>query len=161
MNRPLQILVLVALIFGGLAIYEEYKDRPEPATEKDTLITFNQKTPLRVMVADDVTERTMGLSGVEQLPETHGLLFVFDTLDQHGIWMKDMYFPIDIIWLDETGQIVDIKSNATPDSYPNIFRPTAPARFVIETNAHFADSFNIKPGDHVDLPNSLLPRDLR
>lgn len=90
---------------------------------------------------------SLGLSGRAGLWPNQGMLFVFSTADYRGIWMKDMRFPIDIIWLDEQKKIVDIKANATPDSYPTVFAPAAPAKYVIEVNAGFAAANKLKVGD--------------
>ena len=83
------------------------------------------------------------------------MLFVFDANDYHGIWMKDMRFPIDIIWIAEDKTIVEITRNVAPETYPTIFKPPRPVRYVIETNPYFAESFSINVGDTVELPSGL------
>ena len=77
------------------------------------------------------------------------MLFAFGSSDRHGIWMKDMRFPIDIFWLDEYGQIVFIKKDAQPDSYPEVFLPNSPAKFVLEVTAGFAEENSLKIGDKI------------
>jgi uncharacterized protein len=119
------------------------------------LVIFNDKTPLRVIVVEGALERKRGLSGRQSLEPTEGMLFVFSDDDHHGIWMKDMRFPIDIIWIDGEGTVVDVEHAARPESYPHIFEPSTPARYVIETNAHFAESFGIDQGSTVKLPAGL------
>lgn len=84
---------------------------------------------------DTDAARQKGLSGRDSLPSNAAMLFIFDTDDHWGIWMKDMKFPIDIIWLDKDYTVVDIKENASPESYPDVFRPRVPARYVLEVNA--------------------------
>jgi uncharacterized membrane protein (UPF0127 family) len=76
-----------------------------------------------------------------------GLLFVFDEPGLHGIWMKDMRFPIDILWLDDAFQVVDVRKNVAPDSYPTVFKPTKPARYVLEVTAGFADRYLLERVD--------------
>ena len=76
-------------------------------------------------------------------------MFVFDQLDFHGIWMKDMKFPIDIIWLDDTQQVVTIKTYISPDSYPEVFRPTQESLYVLEVPAGFVKTAEIKIGDQL------------
>lgn len=119
------------------------------------VVTFNEKTPLEVIVVESEGERIQGLSGRESLSPTQGMLFVFPETAYHGIWMKDMRFVIDIIWIDADGIIVDIAPSVRPDTYPQTFEPKTPARFVIETNAYFAESFGIKVGDSVELGRAL------
>ena len=118
--------------------------------------------PVRVDIADTSEERTRGLSGVASLGENSGLLLVFDEHGAHGIWMKDMRFPIDIIWIaassetsssggSEVFRVVDIKKNARPESFPEIFFPEQNALYVLEVNSGFTDIHGIRVGDRVRL----------
>lgn len=116
---------------------------------KTPRVTFPSGTVINVSVADTPAERSQGLSKRELLRDDEGMIFVFDTIDRHPIWMKDMYFPLDIIWLDENFRIVDIVANASVASYPNNFVPRASAGFVIEVNAGFTTRNNIKIGDTI------------
>lgn len=102
-------------------------------------------------IADEERERVMGLSGRKNLKENTGLLFVFEKKDFYGIWMKDMNFPIDIIWLDEDFKVVGIKENARPESYPEVFRPSGPALYVLEANAGLVKETELKEGSIVEI----------
>jgi uncharacterized membrane protein (UPF0127 family) len=102
-----------------------------------------------VSLADTPVERTQGLSEVKKLEEGTGLLFIFDEVDHHGIWMKDMLFAIDIIWLDETKQVVYIEENVKPETYPTVFEPRSPAKYVLEVPAGFVKKEGIKIRDQV------------
>lgn len=126
----------------------------------ETTIYINS-IPLEAYVANDQAERTQGLSGVTQLGDLEVLLFVFDEADYHGIWMKDMLIPIDVLWVDENFRIVYIEENMKPSSFPRVYRPNAPARFVIEGNAFFARSNSFAVGDEVQMPPIIVPQDLR
>ena len=75
------------------------------------------------------------------------MVIVFNAKYVNGIWMKAMNFSIDIIWLNENFDIVDIKKNAKPSSFPEVFRPKISARYVIEVGAGFSDIYNIEIGD--------------
>jgi hypothetical protein len=103
-------------------------------------------------VAKTWSERITGLSNTPYLPEEVAKLFVFDSSALHSIWMKDMNYAIDIIWVDEESKIVYTKNDATPESYPESFVSDKPARYVIETVAGFVSKNNIKVGDTVTLP---------
>lgn len=81
------------------------------------------------------TKITKGLSGRENMPDNQGMLFVFDSPAAHCFWMKDMRFPLDIIWADANKKIVTIEENVQPDTYPNSFCPDQLALYVIEVNA--------------------------
>lgn len=108
--------------------------------------------PLRVEVLNTDAERIKGLSGRSEIGDADGLLFVFPKADYHGIWMKDMKFPIDIIWISEDWKVIGIDKNVQPDSYPKIFKPSRPARYVVETEIHFSDTFGLHEGLAVRLP---------
>lgn len=106
---------------------------------------------LKVNLASTPLERERGLSGRDSIG-ADGMLFIFPKSDYHGFWMKDMRFPIDMIWISEDLKVVHIEKNVSPDSYPHVFRPTSPARYILETDAHFADTFDISLGQRVVLP---------
>ena len=94
-----------------------------------------QQLQVEVMVED--ADRALGLMFRSSLPEDRGLLFVFDDVDFHGIWMKNCRFPIDIIWLDEQRRIVHVAEGAPPcraDPCP-VFEPLRRASYVLELNA--------------------------
>lgn len=109
--------------------------------------------PVMASVADDRAARTLGLSGQTGLAPGSVKLFVFDGDDRWSFWMKDMLFPIDMIWVSATGTIVHIEEAVEPSTYPASFKPAVPARFVIETNANFVTKHDITVGDEVVLPS--------
>lgn len=104
-----------------------------------------------VEVADTDILRTQGLSGRTALPAGRGMLFVFDGDAAWGIWMKDMRFAIDILWLTADGTIVHVEHNVAPDTYPTTFAPPAPARYVLELPAGYTAALGVVVGDKVDL----------
>jgi uncharacterized membrane protein (UPF0127 family) len=93
--------------------------------------------------------RTQGLSGRTSLAPDRGMLFVFDRPDYYHFWMKEMYFPLDIIWLDENMAVVDLTANLTPSSYPSTVTSKRPARFILEVKAGYAEQIGLKIGDRL------------
>lgn len=87
------------------------------------------------------------------IPNDYGMLFVFPKDSKYGFWMKDMLAPIDIFWLDSKGQVIFIAQNVATSTYPNVFYPTAPARYVLETAAGFAREHSIATGTPLLLKN--------
>lgn len=98
---------------------------------------------IQARLARTEPERIQGLSGVKKLNQREGMLFVFDSEDYWSIWMKEMHFPIDVIWLDSAKKVVHITKNITPETYPTRFQPKNPARYVLEVPAGVAESSNI------------------
>ena len=123
---------------------QELQNKIIPAPEVTELVIGEKKYILAV--ADTPETRQQGLSGKEQLPENRGLLFIFEKADIYGIWMKDMKFAIDILWLDKDFKIVGLKKNALPELYPEIYNPQNPALYVLETNTGFIDEHKLSMG---------------
>ncbi len=103
-------------------------------------------------VADTLSKRILGLSGTSFLPENVVKLFAFGAAGNHSIWMKDMNYPLDIIWVAENGVVVHIEENVSPESYPDSFSSPVLAWYVIEASAGFVESNSIIIGDEVVLP---------
>ncbi len=104
-------------------------------------------TEIIVDVANTPKARTQGLSGRASLKEDEGMLFIFDSSGIYTFWMKDMNFPIDIIWINQNLEVVYIKKNATPESYPATFGPEENALYVLEVVSGFSETHNLKLGD--------------
>lgn len=107
---------------------------------------------IAVTVADTPALQEQGLSGREKLEQNEGILFVFPKPEPFGFWMKGMRFPIDIIYFDTDRRIVDVWENATPESYPKIFTPRAPAQFVLEVPAGFFAEHHLEMGNTLEIP---------
>lgn len=104
-----------------------------------------------VTIADTTTERQRGLSGRTSLARDHGMVFVFDQSDRHCMWMKDMRFAIDMLWVNDQGVVVHQARDVSAETYPQAFcNDSAPARYVIELPAGSTRSL---VGAHVSLPN--------
>jgi uncharacterized membrane protein (UPF0127 family) len=98
-------------------------------------------------------QKEKGLSVKEKLKENEAMLFVFEKPGSHSFWMKDMKFPIDIIWLDSNGKIVHIEENLEP--CPLVFvcpsyTPNTDSQYVLETVAGFIPRHNVSVGTDVD-----------
>lgn len=105
----------------------------QPAQEKTASIDIAEQTFLLESKETEV-ERIQGLSGRNMLEQDKGLLFVFEREGVYGFWMKDMNFPISIIWLDSKCRVTGFKDIATPESFPEVFYPAKPSLYVVEIN---------------------------
>lgn len=103
-----------------------------------------------IEVADNVNKRDKGLGDRDSLAAGHGMYFPFDTAQRWVFWMKDMRFPIDIIWIRE-GKVVDIDHSVpVPTTLPlDTFSPSEPADAVLELNAGVAEDIGLVPGDEI------------
>lgn len=102
---------------------------------------------ISVSIADTLTLQEKGLSGREQLRANEGMLFIFPNEDIVSFWMKDMNFPIDIIWFNKNRQIVDVWENAQPSSYPELRTPQSAAQYVLEVPSGFFVAHHLLKGD--------------
>jgi uncharacterized protein len=158
----LDLIIILVLIVTTGHLYRTYGEEGARYLFGDPIDTiYINDLSIKVSIADSPEERRQGLSNQKSLPDKEGKLFVFDKSDYYGIWMKDMNFPIDIIWIDDERKIVHIEQNVSPNTYPTSYHPPIPARFVLEVNAFFASTFKIKVGDQVTIPDINLPSDLR
>ncbi|HEC32697.1 MAG TPA: DUF192 domain-containing protein [Candidatus Kaiserbacteria bacterium] len=147
MNRLFIIgsFILLLLAFTGTSLIPK-NDTVNTVFEMPLQTISIGSAVINVAIADNQKTRRKGLSGLPSLPLDSGLFFVFRDSGKHGIWMKDMKFPIDIIWLNEQLQVIDIHQNISQDTYPETFRPRIPAKFVLEVDAGFSLKYDVKVG---------------
>lgn len=156
--------ILIIFAVTALFLYQNYWDDLRYALfgEEYLHTIYVGSTAISVTVADEYDERLQGLGGTRSLGDFQGKLFIFDTDAKHGIWMKDMHYPIDIIWIDKHLNVVHIEENVSPSTYPTqIFAPPVDARFVLEVNAYLVRSVDIALGDRANIPPSLLPVEVK
>jgi len=135
------VLAIIVLFFI-LSLFPEQK---LPEIYKTRNVTIGNST-IMVEIADTNSLRMTGLSGREYLDEGTGMLFVFDKPDKYGFWMKDMKFPIDIVWING-GKIIHIEKSISPTTYPRVYFPVSPAQYVLELPAGFCDAQGLQVGD--------------
>lgn len=100
-------------------------------------------------VADTQPKQVRGLMFRDGLPKDGGMLFVFDREARHGIWMMNVTFPIDIVWLDSDKKVVYVEHGAKPCEalmICPIYQPTSPAKYVLEVSSGYARSHSINVG---------------
>lgn len=152
----LGLIVIIACFFVGMYGYrclsEKVCDVPmvERFIRNDISIT-TPKGKLTIEVADTKSSRELGLSGRQAMGKEDGMLFVFDVPGRYGFWMKDMLFPLDIIWINQNGFVVEVERNAKPDSYPKTYMNASPASYVLELNAGVAEQEGIFIGSKVKI----------
>ncbi len=117
---------------------------PTLANRCDGLAAAGQCYALERAVTNE--EHTKGLSGRDNLASQTGMLFVFSQPKEVCIWMKDMRFNLDIVWLNESKTITKIGKNVSPDTYPSTFCSDN-TKYVIELNSGDADKLQLKFGD--------------
>lgn len=141
----------VLLMIGGAALYvlwPQLQPHVNLHIGDGVFITRVAKTP---------EDREQGLSGTSELRADQGLLIIFDTDEKWSIWMKEMKYPIDIVWLDKNKKVVYIVKNAPPESYPyERFTPKQDARYVLELPAGTTSKKSINIGSEARFDENNL-----
>lgn len=127
MHSRLLHYALVLMIIVGLAGFAGYRLMRDASCEQ-----LSEDTCLILERATTPEARERGLSGRGSLPPDRAMLFVFENDAQHSIWMKDMRFSIDIVWLDSEKRVIHQELNVSPSTYPTSFQPETNARYVLE-----------------------------
>ena len=137
---------------------------PKTPEEISGLMVAVGEATFPVELATTVEEQIQGLSGRLNLAPGRGMLFVYERQGRFNFWMKDMHFPLDIVWIGADCTVVDITRNAPPPApgqstgrLPR-YSPEAPAQYVLEINAGETDSLSIVPGDPVEFIGGLVGR---
>ncbi len=136
------VLFLFVLIFFVQNIWPSNIDSHNVAVRNDPLHSGEVRigsTTLSVEIPQTTEQKEKGLSGRSLLESNKGMFFIFDTPDRYGFWMPDMYFPIDIVWINSDLRIVDIAREVFPASYPKVFYPNTEALYVLEVRAGLAE----------------------
>ncbi len=131
------VLVILLLIISGCA-------------QKPKTISIDDTHTFQIELADTAEEKRVGLSNHTVLPEGHGMLFKFESKVIPGFWMKDMQFPIDIVWIEDH-MVVGIESNIPLPTSTNlsIYRPGKAINWALELNAGEAQAKGIRTGSSV------------
>jgi uncharacterized membrane protein (UPF0127 family) len=121
--------------------------RPAPVAPPPSmrLIQAPQGT-LKVEIAATDATREQGLSGHAPLPKDSGMLFVFPNAGVYGFWMKDMQFPLDMVWIGADQKVSGVAPGVTPQSFPEIFYPPTDVLYVLELPAGSAADHRIATG---------------
>src|SRR5260221_3370408 len=126
-NKIIIGFIIIFLIFSGIILFQINKS-PLPKSK----VTIDKHT-FSVEVATTSAQQQQGLSNKASLPQNQGMLFVFKTAQPYPFWMKNMEFPLDIIFINNN-KIVDIFQNVPQPKSANaklpIYTPNATANQV-------------------------------
>ena len=140
-------LLALAVLFAAIPAYAlvTYK------TSELTIFTAAGPQKFTIELALDGQQMEQGLMFRRSLAADAGMLFDFQTPTNVTMWMKNTLIPLDMLFLDNAGQVIDIHERAVPQSL-DMISAKAPARYVIELNGGTAERLGIKPGDRATSP---------
>ncbi|MEK7187444.1 MAG: DUF192 domain-containing protein [Patescibacteria group bacterium] len=129
--------------------------RPGPLRGMEVKI---DSATIAVEVADTILSRERGLSGRDGLLKNHGMLFIFPIVTEQGFWMKDMRFPLDMVWI-KGDRVVGVTEQVYPEpdkpfwKLP-IYKPPEAVDRVLEVTAGTATLHGWKKGSVVQFLSS-------
>ncbi len=141
------LIVAIGLMFFGITGIVLFREKNKEVSSR-TEVSIRDTT-LSVEVADTLQLQIRGLSGRPSLGEHEGMLFIYQSPQMPSFWMKDMHFAIDIIWIAENRIVAGIVRSVSPDTFPQIFVPSVPVRYVLEVSAGWAEQHGVAVGDQL------------
>lgn len=148
------LFTLLLAVVGGIVLSQNYfKENGQLSFLKSAKATVNNHT-FSLLIARSAAEKEAGLTSKTSLPQGSGMLFLFDKAGDYSFWMKNMKFPIDIIYIDKD-KVVTVYENLQPAKSKNesipVFTSNQPADKVLEINAGLSKKYSIKKGDMVKI----------
>lgn len=165
MSRSLVILILILLVFGSFFTTLFYDDVSrearflwtdirhsiwEPAR---TTVAFEDGTRLLLPVAETDGALRRGLMFRRSLREDDGLVLAFPAPELQSIWMKNVFFDLDLFWVqdDRVVYLAEGAVRAPGAENPVIYTTDTPASYVVELPAGFAKAHTIAVGDLLEI----------
>ncbi len=101
-----------------------------------------------VEVAKTADQQRHGLMFRNTMPKNQGMLFIYDEPKILSMWMKNTYIPLDMLFVDKNGKVINIIKETTPLSL-EVLSSSRPAVAVLEINAGVSEELSIQAGDAV------------
>lgn len=142
-NSLLALLVILIIVFLGFSVlvYSFLNDKQ--------IVVNNHR--IDTVVAETKEARAKGLGGWNRLGKDQGMLFKYSDNGVYCVWMKDMKFNIDVVWISDANKVVDIKENLSPETYPEVFCPDEDAKYFLEIPSGSVSKFGVRINDVVSI----------
>ncbi|MFB6132014.1 MAG: DUF192 domain-containing protein [Halanaeroarchaeum sp.] len=151
-RKPLLVALSIVLIALVVAIPSAGPELLNAGTDATTVTIVDEDGDrlgtVAVTVADTPVERYRGLSDTESLAPDEGMLFVFEEERERTFVMRDMAYPLDIVFVGSDGTITTIHT-APVEEDANLTAYTGRARWVLEVNAGWTDEHEVEVGDRI------------
>lgn len=141
------VVVVIAIVFGGHGSTKKMVAQNCGPYRDDRAVTINKFT-FKAEAPNNQAAFDKGLGGRPCILPNEAMIFPFIRPAQYAFWMKDMKFPIDIVWIDANHQVVANQINLKPSSYPNQYANPKqyPAQYVLEIKANQSKQLGITLG---------------
>ena len=152
--------LVLAAVAAAVVLGANSSTRTKPAASGSTSVCGNYRNDdqvringanINVEVPRNSSEFAKGLGGRPCILPNQGMLFAFTKAGQYPMWMKDMKFAIDIIWIGTDHKVVGFYNDITPSTYPDSFvnKKDSPARYVLELKDKRASELHLTIGTPV------------
>jgi uncharacterized membrane protein (UPF0127 family) len=142
-------LLAVLLLLSGCG------NSPTTAPAAPTIDVKLKDKHFAMEIAATEKQREVGLMHRDSMPADHGMLFLFDKPKVRAFWMAHTSLPLDLIYLDQHGKVVDVLPLVPNDTTP--IYSSSPILYAIELNRDAAGAADVHVGDQIDLPKDLPP----
>jgi uncharacterized membrane protein (UPF0127 family) len=129
---------------------------PDPGMLRTATVSFPDASPggvapsVTVEVADSGDARQRGLMMRKSMPESRGMIFVFEERRDHSFWMHNTCIPLDMMFIDKDGFITGIEENV-PTMNDNTYSSGCPSTYVLEVNAGWSRKHGVTPGQRAQI----------
>ena len=154
-KKRLAVVVFVLMFFGLVFSQFYYSSESGSGDTVNASFSVNGSNVSWAMleVADNDTERRIGLMNRTELGKHEGMVFVYSEEGDRSFWMKNTLIPLDIIFLDSEKEVINVErafpEPNTSDEDLTRYRSERPAKYVVEVNSGFADNYSISRGTKV------------
>src|SRR5438270_7757344 len=145
------LLPMLVPFLAGLSRFSVSADLQKFPTSELTIISATGPHRFRVELAETPAQLTQGLMFRTSLAPDAGMLFEYQQPTAATMWMRNTLIPLDMLFVDARGRIVNIHERAVPQSL-DLIAAAAPVRAVIELNGGTGARLGIAPGDQVVHP---------
>jgi len=145
------LLLSCAATIASLSVSSAKAQLQRFATSELTIISATGPHRFTIEVAETPAQMEQGLMFRRNMAADAGMLFDYKTPTVATMWMRNTLIPLDMLFVDNQGRIVNVHQRAVPQSL-EVIAAAAPVRAVIELNGGTAERLGIAPGDQVRHP---------
>jgi len=151
MTTRRMLLLSCAAMIASLFVFAAEAQLQRFATSELTIVSATGPHRFTVEVAQTPAQMEQGLMFRRAMASDAGMLFDYKTPTVATMWMRNTFIPLDMLFVDAQGRVVNIRERAVPQSL-DVIAAAAPVRAVIELNGGTAARLGIAPGDQVQHP---------
>jgi uncharacterized protein len=151
MTTRRMLLLCSAAMIASLIVFAAGAQLQRFPTSELTIVSASGPHRFTVEVAETPAQMEQGLMFRRTMAPDAGMLFDYKTPTVATMWMRNTLIPLDMLFVDAQGRVVNIRERAVPQSLDTI-AAAAPVRAVIELNGGTAARLGIAPGDQVQHP---------